>query len=47
MIRIYIYKILYNKFGADIFTNQEMIDKYRLKDYKDYNNFIKILIISI
>ena len=47
MIRIYIYKILYNKFGVYIFTNQEMVDKYRLKDYKDYNNFIKINELSI
>ena len=42
MIRIYIYKILYNRFGADIFIDQEMVDKYKLKDYKDYSRFIQI-----
>jgi len=41
MIRIYIYKILYNNFGINVFINNNMINKYRLKDYKDFNNFIK------
>ena len=42
MIRIYIYKILYYNFGIDIFINQEMVNKYKLKDYKDFSEFIKI-----
>ena len=40
MIRIYIYKILYNNFGIDSFIRQEMVDKYKLKDYKDFDKFI-------
>ena len=40
MIRIYIYKILYNKFGLDAFINLKMVDKYKLKDYKDFSKFI-------
>ena len=27
MVRIYIYKILYNNFGIDIFINQKMVEK--------------------
>ena len=41
MIRIFIYKILYNNFGADVFTNEEMVKKYKLKDYKDFKDFIQ------
>jgi hypothetical protein len=42
MIRIYIYKILYNNFGINVFIDQNMIDKYKLKDYIDYSKFIQI-----
>ena len=42
MIRIYIYKILYNSFGIDAFINQKMITKYKLNDYKDFSKFIQI-----
>ena len=42
MIRIYIYKILYNNFKIDIFIDKKMIEKYKLNDYKDFNSFIKI-----
>lgn len=34
MIRIYIYKILYNKHNIDVFINAESINKYKLKDLK-------------
>ena len=42
MIRIYIYKMLYNYFKIDIFVDKKMIEKYKLNDYKDFNSFIKI-----
>ena len=42
MIRIYIYKILYNNFGVDVFINPKMIKKYKLNDYNDFNQFIQI-----
>ena len=42
MIKIYIYKILYNKFGINAFINQEIVDKYNLKDYKDFSKLIQI-----
>ena len=38
MIRLYIYKILYNNYTIDVFINKESIDKYKLNKYK---NFIK------
>ena len=41
MIRIFIYKILYNNFGASVFINEEMVKKYKLKDYKDFKDFIQ------
>ena len=41
MIRIFIYKILYNNFGADAFINEEIVKKYELNNYKDFNNFIQ------
>ena len=40
MIRFYIYKILYNNYKIDIFINQDNINKYKLKDYKDYTKLI-------
>jgi len=41
MIRIYIYKILYNNYSINIFINEKSIDKYKLKDYKDFDSLIK------
>ena len=41
MIRIFIYKILYNKHNINVFTNTESINKYKLKDYKDFDELIK------
>ena len=42
MIRIYIYKVLYNNLGIDAFTNQKIIDKYKLKEYKDFDKLIPV-----
>jgi hypothetical protein len=42
MIRIYIYKILYNEYKIDFFLDEENISKYKLEDYKDYSDFIQI-----
>jgi hypothetical protein len=41
MIRIYIYKILYNKYKIDAFINPESINKYKLKDFKDFDKLNK------
>ena len=41
MMRIYIYKILYNNFGVDIFIDKKMIKKYRLDLYTDFGEFIQ------
>ena len=41
MIRFYIYKILYNNYKIDVFIIQESINKYKLKDYKDYSKLIE------
>ena len=41
MLHIYIYKILYNKYKIDAFINEEIINKYKLKDYKDFETLIK------
>jgi len=42
MMRIYIYRILYNKFGTDVFIKEEMVNKYKLKEYKDFSKLISI-----
>ena len=42
MIRIYIYKILYNNNSLDFFNHKENITKYKLDEYKDFNNFFPI-----
>ena len=42
MIRIYVYKILYNNYKIDFFLDEENISNYKLEDYKDYADFIKI-----
>jgi hypothetical protein len=41
MIRLYIYKIFYNKYTINFFYKEENIKKYELKKYKDFNEFIK------
>ena len=43
MIKLYIYKILYNKNQKqiDVFLNMEYKRKYLLEKYKDFNDFIK------
>jgi len=41
MIRIYIYKILYNKYNIDVFINKESINKYKLEEFKDFKTLIK------
>ena len=38
MMRIYIFKILYNNFRIDVFTDEKMVEKYNINDYKDINN---------
>ena len=35
MMDIYIYKMLYNNYGIDVFINEEMINKFKLKEYQD------------
>ena len=35
MMHIYIYKIFYNNFKIDIFTDEKIIEKYKLKHYKN------------
>ena len=42
MIRIYIYKILYNNIKINVFVDEKMIEKYKLNDYKDFKSFIQI-----
>ena len=42
MIRIYIYKILSYNFGLYFFVNKKMIEKYKLNNYKNFNEFIQI-----
>ena len=41
MMRIFIYKILYNNFGAGAFINKEQVKKYNLEKYKDFKDFIR------
>ena len=41
MIRIYIYKILYNNYKIDFFIAEEKKNKYKLDDYRDYSDFIQ------
>ena len=42
MMRIYIFKILYYNYRIDVFTDEKMIEKYKLKDYKDFDNNMQI-----
>ena len=43
MVKIYIYKIIYNKNQKriNIFVNSDIIKKYKLKTYKGFKDFIK------
>ena len=41
MIRIYIYKILYNNYNINVFINENSIEKYKLKEYQDFDTLIK------
>ena len=41
MIRLYIYKILYNKYNINFF-NSEIMTKYKLKSFKDYDELMKV-----
>jgi len=42
MIKLYIYKIIFNKYNRqiNIFINRSIIDKYKLENYNDFENFI-------
>ena len=44
MVKLYIYKIIYNKNNRQInaFLNNEIINKYKLDNYKGFNEFINI-----
>ena len=41
MIRLYIYKILFNKYKIDVFIDKNKIITYKLDEYKDFKNLIK------
>ena len=41
MFRIYIYKILYNNYNINVFINENSIEKYKLKEYQDFDKLIK------
>ena len=41
MIRLYLYKVLYNNYKIDVFINKEYINKYILKDYIDFSELIE------
>ena len=41
MISIYIYKIIYNNHNENAFINESIIEKYKLKEYQDFDTFIK------
>jgi hypothetical protein len=41
MIRLYIYKILYNNYQIDVFINQEKIEKYKLEKYIDFKTLFQ------
>lgn len=42
MIRLYIYKILFNKYQLDAFLDKNKILKYKLEEYIDYKEFLKL-----
>ena len=43
MVKLYIYKLIYNKYNKQInvFTNKEIINKYKLNKYIGFKEFIK------
>jgi len=43
IIKLYIYKILFNQNEIDVFLNQSSIKKYKLEEYNDFKDFIKTL----
>ena len=47
MLRLYIYKIIYNNESFEIFFDENRIDKYKLKDYKDFKEFINTKELSV
>ena len=44
MVKLYIYKIIYNKNNKqiDTFLNNEIIKKYKLESYEGFNEFIRV-----
>ena len=44
MVKLYIYKIIYNKNNKQIYTflNNEIIKKYKLESYEGFNEFIRV-----
>ena len=42
MVRLYIYKILFNKNNINFFYKEENIDKYKLNEYKDFKDIFQI-----
>ena len=40
-IRLYIYKILFNKYQIDVFLNKNNILKYKLEEYEDFKVLLK------
>ena len=42
MIRLYIYKILFNKYQIDAFLDKNKILKYKLEEYIDFKEFLKL-----
>ena len=42
IIRLYVYKIIYNKYNRriDVFVNPDNIQKYKLNEYNEFNKFI-------
>jgi hypothetical protein len=41
MIRLYIYKILFNKYQIDVFLDKNKKLTYKLEEYKDFKEFLK------
>ena len=41
MIRLYIYKILFNKYQIDVFLDKNKKLKYKLEEYVDFKEFLK------
>ena len=43
MIRLYIYKILFNQNQINVFLNHKLKDKYKLQKYECFKDFIEFL----